>query len=286
MTHNGVSVVIPVKNRQKDLLACVQSVKRSYDSLFAQRKAYVELQLIVVDDHSDEDIAGALSSFSFVTVIKNTGIGPGAARNCGIVHAKFELVGFIDSDCVADKGWLLQVVTCFETHDVYAVQGNPCLFMKKNNPCLGRCEEKLYLGLFKSYVRGNFCTQIDTRNCAFRKTLPHKLGTDIFIVDMKKAQAEARVCGNNLVAKGIKILYVPNMLVYHKDPSSIINSMKQKMRHGSGRIYVWKKTPSFFHLFTRYYWNPIFKFGVPFWYVIPTHSAFIWGYFRAKWRKK
>ncbi len=284
--NKGISVVIPVKNRIDDLIICIDSVQKSFQYLEKKRKEFSKWELLVVDDSSEEDINTPLKKYSFVKVISNGGVGPGAARNLGMNKAKYDYVAFIDSDCISKEDWLLRVVEDFETNKVNAIQGNPCLFMKKNNPKLGLCEEKLYLGLFKSYIDGKYCTQIDTRNCAFRKNILNELNSDIFITDMKKAQAEARVCGNNLVKKGVKILYDDKMIIYHKDPSSIKDSMRQKARHGSGRIYVWEKTPSFKYFFTRYYWNPIVKFGVPYWYVIPTHTAFIRGYFKAKRNKK
>lgn len=280
--YKGISIVIPVKNRVKDLIACIESIKLSFKHLTSNNKIYKHLEIVIVDDNSDVSIKDATSNYNFVRVIKNTGIGPGAARNLGLKKASYNYVGFIDSDCKAKKDWLSQIICSLDKNESTVVQGNPCLFMKENNPLLGKCEEKLYIGLFKSYIRGNYCIQIDTRNCAFNKNILKDLKGDVFITDMKKAQAEARVCGNNLVEKGIKILYDENMIIYHKDPSSIIKSIKQKSRHGSGRIYVWSKTPSFKHFITRYYWKPIFKFRVPFWYVIPTHSAFIIGYFNAK----
>lgn len=270
-----ISVVIPVRNRTTDLRDCIASIEASAQNT---RSA---VEILVVDDRSDEDIVAATSNFEMVKVIKNGGIGPGAARNTGMDNAKGQFVCFIDSDCVADENWLNRMENIFAREGILAVQGNPCLFMHKQNQRLGKCEELLYSGLFASYVYENQCSQIDSRNCAFRKDVPEILGEDLFITKMEQAQAEARVCGLNLVHRGIKIEYSGDAKVFHRDPENLAASMRQKKRHGSGRIHVWNNIPSIRHLFKRYYWNPIVHFEVPWWYVLPTHSAFLWGYFSA-----
>lgn len=276
-----ITVVIPVKNRSVDLRRCIESVLKSHENFNEG-----PLEILVIDDHSEECIESVAEYYKQVRVLKNTGIGPGAARNVGVSNAGKNIIGFIDSDCVADVDWIRRIVGALKDKNVFAVQGNPCLFQKRQNAKLGECEERLYQGLFRSYVEGDRSQQIDTRNCAFRKNLPDLLGAEIFITDMKKAQAEARVCGNSLVSQGVRIHYDHGMKVYHADPSSLWASMKQKIRHGSGRVYVWPRTPSLRHLFIRYYLNPIVKHGVPWWYVVPVHSSFLWGYARARWKSR
>jgi hypothetical protein len=133
---------------------------------------------------------------------------------------------------------------------------------------------------------GNECTQIDTRNCAFRKKISTIFPLGPFIEDMKQAQAEARVLGNHLTRNKITILYSSDVLVFHKDPDSIWQAMRQKYRHGSGRVYVWDKCPTVNHLINRYFLTPILVYKVPFWYVFPTHLAFLCGYFISKLKIK
>jgi glycosyltransferase involved in cell wall biosynthesis len=225
-----------------------------------------------------------VSGIPAVEVHLNIGKGPGAARNLGIDKARHELIGLIDSDCIADNTWMTMFISAFLTRDIHALQGNPCVFRKDLHPLLGSCEERLYQAMFSAYVRDDHCLQLDTRNCALRKTLLGKIDGSVFVTDMCQAQAEARVCGKRLVAQGVTIGYLHSMRVRHKDPTSLLSSMSQKRRHGSGRIYVWDRTPSFGHLFRRYFWIPIVGHRVPCWYVLPTHAAFLWGYFRAKAR--
>ena len=276
------SIVIPVRNRKDELKICLESVEKSIQFL-NDNIPQGQHEIIVVDDRSAENLETVVSVYNNAILIKNNGSGPGAARNTGLLSAKGEIVSFIDSDCEASIDWLSKIYENFNGSDSIALQGNPCLYKKNNN--YGSYEEKLYLGMFGRYISGGKCTQIDTRNCAFCKSILEMYSEGPFIDDMKQAQAEARVAGNRLTKDGVNIIYCSDVVVRHKDPSSLSVSIKHKYRHGSGRIYVWENTPSISHLLDRYFIKPIFQYKVPFWYVIPTHIAFLWGYFRKKAQK-
>lgn len=282
MKSYGLSIIIPIRNQIIKLNKCICSVYSSY--LYSRGYLAFEFEIIVVDDHSSINLNSIINQNQFTKLIKNINYGPGSARNMGVKEAKYDIIGFIDSDCIAAENWILIILQAFMSGDDIIIQGDPTLFQKRQNVKLGIYEEKLYNGLFSSYILSDYCTQVDTRNCAIKKDLLTKFREILFIEDMKKAQAEARVLGKELVTNGIKIKYISELKVFHEDPKSLKIAIKQKARHGSGRIYVWDRTPSFKYLFLRYYWNPIIKFRVPFWYVIPTHSAFILGYFIAKWK--
>jgi glycosyltransferase involved in cell wall biosynthesis len=62
-----------------------------------------ELEIVVVDDGSADDIRGALAEFGGKTkLIRQNNGGPGAARNRGVAEAQGEYVAFLD----ADDRWL------------------------------------------------------------------------------------------------------------------------------------------------------------------------------------
>jgi glycosyltransferase involved in cell wall biosynthesis len=87
-----VSVVIPVYNRSTELRRAVRSV-------LAQ--TYVDLELIVVDDASTDDIAGALEDVAdprLRLIRKPVNQGAASARNTGIQAATGHWVAFLDSD--------------------------------------------------------------------------------------------------------------------------------------------------------------------------------------------
>lgn len=87
-----VSVVIPTKNRRALL-------GRTLATVLAQQ--HVELEVIVVDDGSEDGTSGSLADWSDqrIRVVRNErSCGVAGARNRGIEHARFEWVAFLDDD--------------------------------------------------------------------------------------------------------------------------------------------------------------------------------------------
>jgi glycosyltransferase involved in cell wall biosynthesis len=85
-----VSVMIPNYNRPLLLQDAVESV-------LAQ--SFQDLEILVVDDGSTEDIPAALAQFGDrVRYIRKENAGPAVARNFGLEHVTGEYVAFLDND--------------------------------------------------------------------------------------------------------------------------------------------------------------------------------------------
>lgn len=95
---------------------------------------------------------------------------------------------------------------------------------------------------------------------------------------MGTAAAEARVLGQLAESLRLPIAWLPDLRVFHEDPRDLDQVLRQKFRHGAGRRYVWARTPEVGHLRDRYFRRPIDEVGLPSWYVIPAHLAFLLGY--------
>ena len=88
-----LSVIVPVYNVEKYLLECVNSI---------QTQTYKDLEIILVNDGS-KDKSGAIcdeivASDSRVSVIHKSNGGLMSAWKTGVIHAKGEYIGFVDSD--------------------------------------------------------------------------------------------------------------------------------------------------------------------------------------------
>ncbi|MDZ4811400.1 MAG: glycosyltransferase [Pseudomonadota bacterium] len=84
------SVVIPTFNRREKLVEAIDSVLR---------QRYADIEIIVVDDGSDDDSCKMLAQrFPEVHALQQANQGPAAARNRGIAAAKGEWIAFLDSD--------------------------------------------------------------------------------------------------------------------------------------------------------------------------------------------
>ena len=93
MSGVKVSAVIPTKNRSKELQRAIHSVLK---------QTHQEFEILVVDDHSEENILEMVDSFKDARIkyFKSNKIPSNAnvCRNIGIQNAKGEYIAMLDSD--------------------------------------------------------------------------------------------------------------------------------------------------------------------------------------------
>jgi peptidoglycan/xylan/chitin deacetylase (PgdA/CDA1 family) len=95
-----LSVVIPTRNRSRQLRACLASLE-------TQTAAAGEFEVVVVDDGSTDETRSLLSSLKprfALTVVEASGAGVSAARNAGAARAAGAVLLFLDDDEEADPG--------------------------------------------------------------------------------------------------------------------------------------------------------------------------------------
>jgi len=84
-----VSIIIPVYNGE-------HYIAEAIDSLLKQ--TYNEIEIIVVDDGSEDNTAGIVKSFSQVIYIHQDNQGVSASRNLGMSVAGGDYIAFLDAD--------------------------------------------------------------------------------------------------------------------------------------------------------------------------------------------
>ena len=115
-----VSVVVPTRNRADKLARCLESVYRS---------DYTALEVVVVDDASDEPVEGALSGrFPDVRCIRNPRrMLLACSRNTGAAAAKGDCLFFLDDDNVLAPDCIRHLVEALQGSDRIAVSA-PVIF--------------------------------------------------------------------------------------------------------------------------------------------------------------
>jgi glycosyltransferase involved in cell wall biosynthesis len=103
------SIILPTFNRAHKL-------HHSINSVLAQ--IYINYELIIVDDGSEDDTHKIVSSYNNnrIKYIFQKNQGVCAARNKGILASKGSYITFIDSDDKADEEWLYNFNMCFNRH--------------------------------------------------------------------------------------------------------------------------------------------------------------------------
>ncbi len=97
-----LSVIIPVYNEEKVILACL-------NSLFVQ--TYQDFEIIVVDDGSTDGTARILSEINKpnLQILRQDHKGPAMARNLGAERANGQILVFVDADMTFDRRFLLEL---------------------------------------------------------------------------------------------------------------------------------------------------------------------------------
>jgi mycofactocin system glycosyltransferase len=109
----SVTVVIPVRDRPSELAECLASLE-------ALRHPRDLLDVVVVDDGSET--APAVPAGVRLLRLPSS-LGPAGARNAGARAARGDVLAFLDSDCLADPGWLEGLLPELADPEVAAVGG-------------------------------------------------------------------------------------------------------------------------------------------------------------------
>lgn len=111
-----VSIIIPVKNRPKDIEECIIS-------LISLDYPKERLEIIVVDDGSTDSTREVIKSFPIKAIHLSKSIGASACRNLAAKEAKGELLAFTDSDCVVHPHWLKDLSPFFYDERIGIIGG-------------------------------------------------------------------------------------------------------------------------------------------------------------------
>lgn len=109
------SVVIPARNAQDILRACLERIGKSRSCPY---------EIIVVDDGSTDETARVAIEMGARVIQLDKSMGPAAARNRGTADARAEIVVFIDADVLVETTTLSRLVEVLREADYDAVFGS------------------------------------------------------------------------------------------------------------------------------------------------------------------
>ena len=216
-----VSVVVPALRFDEALLRLLSSLR----SL-----AYKDFEVIVVTPDPPK------RTYEGVKVVRDEGLGPGAARNKGAAIAKGDVIAFIDSDCVADREWLKGLVSEL-SEGVGAVAGPT--FAASAGRFLERFLESSFLSPFPKYgckvvMEGDFkpATFVTTSNLAVRKEAFEAVGG--FDESYGRSGSEDMDLVYRILRAGYKVVYSPKPKVYHFHRFRLKEVLKRYFEYGEG----------------------------------------------------
>lgn len=220
---SNVSIVIITKNRRDELIRCINSLLKQK---FKGKKE------IVVVDSSDKPLKLHGKNIKYIYE-KEAGIAE--ARNIGIRNSKYDLIAFIDDDCIVDVSCVNELVKSIKIAD--GVGGT--VFPQKTN-IIGKAVA--YIGYpgggFRWYYKAKGklmrVKHISTCNSIFRKKILEDVG---FFNEKLKYGGEDTDLSKRLIKKNFILLFNPNAIVYHKPRESLRSIFRWFFRRGIAEVY-------------------------------------------------
>ena len=244
-----VSVVIPVRKINDYIREAVDH---------CNRLDYKNYEIIILPDTiSDEEIDG-------VRLIATGEMGPAEKRNIGIKEADGSIIAFLDDDSYPVCSWLTWAVEHFEDPTVGAV-GGPAVTPDHDSP-----EQKTSGFVFSSYLGGGSVRyryvpgktrEVDdyaSVNLLVRRDLLLQVG----MFNPSFYPGEDTILCLDIVNAGKKILYDPNVLVFHHRRKVFGPHLKQVANYAKHRGFFVKKFPQTSFRFT-YFIPSLFALFLP-----------------------
>ena len=216
---------------------------RTLSSLVEQRYHKDAYEIIVIDNNSTDRTSELVNSFILnhpeynIRYFLEKPQGLSYARNRGIKESRGKVVAFIDDDAEADRNWLSRIVVTFEKNHVECVGGRvQGVFLENKKPEWLHKDLLPFLGIIDyggrkrslSYPRYPFGV-----NIAFKRSVFENIGMFETRLGRKGAcllsGEEAALCCE-MEKKGAKILYAPDILVYHNISSERLTRTWFKQR--------------------------------------------------------
>ncbi|MBJ6751579.1 glycosyltransferase [Geomonas anaerohicana] len=224
----SVSVVVPVFNAAETLRLCLDSLVRlDYPKEL--------LEIILVDNGSSDASVEIASAYDIVILEETTIRGSYAARNKGIRAAKGDLIAFTDADCIVTPAWLKELVRHWEDQGVGCFAGEIEAYAPET--VIEKFSDRAGILRQGGTLACPYLPYTQTANSAYRKSVFDAIG--LFAPEMTSG-GDADIAWRMQKQMGLRILFVPEALVYHKHRTSLDNLYGQFAKYEFGKR-SWKK---------------------------------------------
>jgi len=231
-----VSIVLPTRDRPGPLRAAVES-------LLAQEGAGRQ-QRIVVDDGRDHEARAYLAGLERegrVELVQGGGQGPAAARNAGLAAARAPVVACTDDDCEVPRDWALSLHGRLRRSGAAAVGGR--VRPGPAAPLAGRVAQAITSGFARSLNRDPADARfLTSNNVAYDAARLREAGG--FDEGFRGAGGEERDLHARLRARGHRLLFAPEVVVWHNGCAGWGSLLRQQAGYGRGARLFYARDPA------------------------------------------
>jgi len=226
-----ISIIIPAKDNNSYLEECITH---------CQKLDYPHYEIITLPDNSFS------ANWKDVRVISTGPVGPAEKRDVGIEKSQGEILAFLDDDAFPSRRWLKSAVKYFQNKEIAAV-GGPAVTPEKNS-LRQKASGLVYSSLLGggNYVYRYIPKEVrevndyPTCNLLVRKNILEKLGG---FKSLFWPGEDTVLCLNITEKLKKKIVYDPEVLVYHHRRRLFIPHLRQVKNYALHRGYFVKKFP-------------------------------------------
>jgi GT2 family glycosyltransferase len=226
----GVSVVVPTRNAQETIEACVSSILEN---------EAVD-QLVIVDDSSDR--TRELVSRYPVTLIQAPNKNISEKSNIGIACVSSDIIAFTDQDCVVPKDWIPQAQKLISETGADALGGPNLTFSEADfrERCSGLVLESWFgtglsacryrLAGFSEAIEADE-SKLSSCNLFLRGEALRKVGG----FNPRLGSCEENELLFRMKKKGFRLFYAPYLYVWHRRRPILKPFLKGILWYGNGR---------------------------------------------------
>ena len=243
-----VSIIVPVFNRAGEIGACIESLQ-SLNYPESKR------EIIVVDDASRDHTAAVVRSYNVKLIIQPRNMGQSAARNAGALASKGDIIAFIDSDCIADRNWLRELLPYFHDPRLALIGGFVEAFFRESS--LDRYEKvhsPLNMGSRRVVGKGKRSVfYVPTCNMLIKKDVYSQAGG---LDEQLRVGEDVDFCWK-LMSMDYRLMYVPKGRINHKQRNRFYQCFRRRFDYGTSEAVLYDK---YRHLSKQFplHWEGIF----------------------------
>ena len=246
----SVSIIVPTFNGASRIGKCLDALLEQCTDRHAE--------ILVINDGSTDHTAEVVAAYSGpqlvdatrrdvrtvsgnvsrvrVRLITQQNAGPAAARNRGVIEARNKIIVFIDDDCVPAAGWLDAMIAPFDDPNVVGAKGS---YRTLQTRLTARFVQMEYEERYRRMARFAEIDFIDTYSAAFRRDRFLEVGG--FDTSFPVACAEDADLSYRMAARGLKMKFAREAVVYHTHPETIRAYLRKKYKFAFWRVLaVWK----------------------------------------------
>lgn len=241
-----LSIVVPTINREVELRELLKSFIGQID--------HNKFEVIIVDQNLNLDLSNLIEEFRRsiqIKHIKTKPRGASGARNVGIENSEGEYIAFPDDDCIYPDGFLNDVICKLNKPSDYV---GICIITrdKNDNKSIAKLKSKSVL-----LKKSNLLSTVIEAGIIIKKEaigsvrFDEKMGVGSLYPFWSDEGPDFIL---RILEKGKKVMYMPDIYMYHPNPVKNYNekTAKRAYDYGLGRGYFLRKNNYPFYVFLKF----------------------------------